>query len=312
MTRNQSKKVAVQTMYDTADVSCGYDYWFFKLLNYCLGIYQYDGLPKSLPGREVLMNLILTGHAVIFQNKNNLVTTKTQLFDFDEYYRPTKAVYGNVDIKSKTLYLGVDAEVVYLTRIEGNVLMNQAVDSGLKTFICRYARQLADVESTANMYMVNIRNTSFPVASDDITKKQVEAFYNAIVLGKRAVITDSIVQESFRNIDYASVRSTDTLNDILIARDKILANFFQDIGIKYRQEQKKAQMTEDEIETDEQLLMLDVNQMMEVQQEGFDRVNDMFGTDIRVKINPLYDRKTYRKEGEEDARTEDNIRSDAE
>ena len=311
MTRNQSKKLAVQTMYDTADVACGYDYWFFKLLNYCLGIYQYDGLPKSLPGREVLMNLLLTGHAVIFQNKSNLVTTKTQLFDFDEYYRPTKAVYGNVDIKSKTLYLGVDSEVVYLTRIEGNVLMNQAVDSGLKTFICRYARQLADVESTANMYMVNIRNTSFPVASDDITKKQVEAFYNSIVLGKRAVITDSIVQESFRNIDYASVRSTDTLNDILIARDKILANFFQDIGIKYRQEQKKAQMTEDEIETDEQLLMLDVNQMMEVQQEGFDRVNDMFGTDIRVKINPLYDRKTYRKEGVEDVIAENNIRPDA-
>lgn len=312
MTRNQSKKLAVQTMYDTADVACGYDYWFFKLLNYCLGIYQYDGLPKSLPGREVLMNLLLTGHAVIFQNKSNLVTTKTQLFDFDEYYRPTKAVYGNVDIKSKTLYLGVDSEVVYLTRIEGNVLMNQAVDSGLKTFICRYARQLADVESTANMYMVNIRNTSFPVASDDITKKQVEAFYNSIVLGKRAVITDSIVQESFRNIDYASVRSTDTLNDILIARDKILANFFQDIGIKYRQEQKKAQMTEDEIETDEQLLMLDVNQMMEVQQEGFDRVNDMFGTDIRVKINPLYDRKTYRKEGTTDVSAENNIRPDAE
>lgn len=311
MTRNQSKKLAVQTMYDTADVACGYDYWFFKLLNYCLGIYQYDGLPKSLPGREVLMNLLLTGHAVIFQNKNNLVTTKTQLFDIDEYYRPTKAVFGNVDIKSKTLYLGVDSEVVYLTRIEGNVLMNQAVDSGLKTFICRYARQLADVESTANMYMVNIRNTSFPVASDDITKKQVEAFYNAIVLGKRAVITDSIVQKSFSNIDYASVRSTDTLNDILIARDKILANFFQDIGIKYRQEQKKAQMTEDEIETDEQLLMLDVNQMMEVQQEGFDRVNDMFGTDIRVKINPLYDRKTYRKEGTTDVSAEDNIRPDA-
>ena len=312
MTRNQSKKLAVQTMYDTADVPCGYDYWFYKLLNYCLGIYQYEGLPKSLPGREVLMNLLLTGHAVIFQNKNNLVTTKTQLFDFDEYYRPTKAVYGNVEINSKTLYLGVDSEVVYLTRIQGNVLMDQAVDSGLKTFICRYARQLADAESTANMYMVNIRNASFPVASDDQTKKQVEAFYNSIVLGKRAVITDSIVQESFRNIDYATVRSQDSLNDILIARDKILANFFQDIGIKYRQEQKKAQMTEDEIETDEQLLMLDVNQMKEVQQEGFDRVNDLFGTDIRVKINPLYDRKTYRKEGIADVSAENRIRPDAE
>ena len=315
MTKNSFAKMKEYEMYDTADVACGYDYWFFKLLNYCLGIYQYDGLPKTLPGRELLMNLLLTGHAVIFHDpgKKNLITTKTQLVDFDEYYRPTKAVYGNVEIKSKTLYLGVDSEVVYLDRIEGNVLMNQAVDSGLKTFICRYARQLADVESTANIYMVNIRNTSFPVASDDQTKQQVEGFFRRLILGKRAVITDNIVQESFRNVDYATTRSNDSLNDILIARDKILANFFQDIGIKYRQEQKKAQMTEDEIETDEQLLMLDVNQMKEVQQEGLDRVNNMFGTNIRVKINPLYDRNTYRrKEGGTDGSTENTVQSDTE
>ena len=307
MTKNSFTKLKEFELYDTADVACGYDYWFFKLLNYCLGIYQYENLPKSLPGRELLMNLILTGHAVVFQNKSNLVTTKTQLFDFDEYYRPTKAVYGNVKIKSRTLSLGVDSEVIYLTRIEGNVLMQQAVDSGLKTFICRYARQLADVESTANIYMVNIRNTSFPVASDEPTKQQVEGFFRKLILGKRAVITDNIVQQSFHNIDYSTTRSNDTLNDVLIARDKILANFFQDIGIKYRQEQKKAQMTEDEIETDEQLLMLDVNQMLEVQKEGIERVNNLFGTDIRVKINPLYDRKTYRKEGVENVGSESEI-----
>lgn len=292
--KNKRKK---EWMYDVADVANGYDYWFYKLLNYVLGIYKYDGLPKSLPAREILMNLIMTGHSVIFQNGTDLVTTKTVLFDFDLYYRPTKATYGNVRIFSKTLNLGEDAEVVYLNRIEGNVLTNQAVDSGLRSFILRYARQLADIESTANIYSVNMRATSFPVASDDITKEQVLDFYNKLVLGERAVITDNMIIECFRNVEIANRITNDTLNDILIARDKVLANFFQDIGVKYRQEQKKAQLTEDEVEADEQILVIDVEQMREVQQEGFDRVNDMFGTDIRVSINPIYDRKTYKKEG---------------
>lgn len=313
MTKNKLKELEQNIMYDTADVAGGYNYWFFKLLNYCLGIYQYDGLPKSLPGREILMNLILTGHCVIFQDKGELVTAVTNLHDFDKYYRPTRAIFANIKMDDRDLKLGEDSEVVYLNRIQGNVLMNQAVDSGLKTFISRYARQLADIESTANIYAVNIRNSSFPVVSDDGTKRQVEAFYRNLVLGKRAVITDSIVQEAFRTVDYATTRSNDTLNDLWIARDKILANFFQDIGIKYRQEQKKAQMTEDEIETDEQLLVLDVNQMKEVQQEGLDRVNDLFGTDIRVKINPLYDRKTYSRKGDAvNDNTEDTVQSDAE
>ena len=280
-------------LYDVADVTSGYDYWFYKLLNYCLGIYRYTGLPGSLPGREILVNLIMTGHSVIFQDRGNLVTTKTVLFDFDLYYRPTKATFGNVKIFSRTLNLGEDAEVVYLNRIQGNILTNQAVDSGLKTFILRYARQLADLESTANIYAVNMRATSYPVASDDIVKEQIENFYNKLVLGERAVITDNMIIECFRNLEIAKSPMTDTLNDILIARDKVLANFFQDIGIKYRQEQKKAQLTEDEVEADEQILVIDVEQMREVQQEGFDRVNDMYGTDIRVSINPIYDRKNY-------------------
>lgn len=293
MTLHKKNKKRLEWMYDVADVTSGYDFWFYKLLNYCLGIYKYTGLPASLPGREILMNLIMTGHAVIFQNKSELVTTKTVLYDFDMYYRPTRATYGNVRIFSRQLRLGEDAEVVYLNHIEGNVLTNQAVDSGLRSFILRYARQLADIESTANIYAVNMRLQSFPVASDDITREQVENFYKKIALGEKAVIMDNMILEMFRNVEVANRITNDTLNDILIARDKVLANFFQDIGIKYRQEQKKAQLTEDEVEADEQILVIDVEQMREVQQEGFDRVNDMFGTDIRVQINPIYDRKTY-------------------
>lgn len=302
--RNKKRK---ELMYDVADVTSGYDYWFYKLLNYCLGIYRYTGLPESLPGREILVNLIMTGHAVIFQRGTELITTKTVLYDYDLYYRPTMATFGNVRIKSRQLKLGEDAEVVYLNRISGNILTNQAVDSGLRTFILRYARQLADLESTANIYAVNMRATSFPVASDDITREQVENFYNKLVLGERAVITDNMIIECFRNVDIATHTMNDTLNDILIARDKVLANFFQDIGIKYRHEQKKAQLTEDEVEADEQLLVIDVEQMKEVQQEGFDRVNNLFGTDIRVEINPLYDRKTYNKEGNDNDSKSDSI-----
>ena len=304
MTLNKKNKKRLEWMYDVADVSSGYDFWFYKLLNYCLGIYKYTGLPSSLPGREILMNLIMTGHAVIFQKGTDLVTTKTVLYDFDMYYRPTKATYGNVKLLSRTLNLGKDAEVVYLNHIAGNVLTNQVVDSGLRSFILRYARQLADIESTANIYAVNMRMTSFPCASDDITKEQVENFYKKIALGERAVIMDNMILEMFRNVELANRITNDTLNDILIARDKVLANFFQDIGIKYRQEQKKAQLTEDEVEADEQVLVIDVEQMKEVQQEGFDRVNDLFGTDIRVEINPIYDRKTYTGGGKNDSQSD--------
>lgn len=298
MSKARFFKKAEKVIYDVASVPAGFDYWYYKLLNYCLGIYEYEGLPESLPGREILVNLIITGHSVIFENKGKLVTTRTNIYDFDEYYRPTKATYGNVKIKSKTLTFGEDSEIVYLTRIQGNILNQQAVDSGLITFIKRYARMLADIESSIDIYAVNTRQTSFPVGATDQVRNSLENFYNALAMGQKAVITDDMIIESFRNVDIAGNRNGDRINDLLIARDKILSMFFREIGIKFTQEQKKAQLTEDEVTADEQLLLLNVKDMLDVQKEGFERVNKHYGTNITVKLNPAYNREEMRrKEG---------------
>lgn len=297
MSKAKYKKNMVANMYDVASVPWGFDFWYYKLLNYCLGIYSYEGLPESLPGREILMNLILTGHAVIFEDKGELVTTRTQIYQYDRYYRPTEATFGNVKMFSKKLIFGKNSEIVYLTRISGNVLTQQDVDSGLSTFIKRYARLLADIESTLDIYTVNCRYTAYPVASNDQTRASLDNFYNSIELGEKAVVTDNIIIDAFRNIDIVGARGGDRINDFIIARDKVLATFFREIGIKFQQEQKKAQLTEEEVEADEQLLLLNVRDMLEVQQEGLDRVNRHFGTSIKAKINPIYDRALYISKG---------------
>ena len=308
MSKARFEKKLSEYMYNVNSVPEGFDYWFYKLLNYCLQIFRYKGLPDSLPGRELLMNLIITGHSVIFENKGELITARTTIYDFDLYYRPTKATYGNPVIKSRTLEFGKDAEIVYLTRISGNVLNRQAVDSGLITFIKRYARMLADIESTISIYTVNSRFTAYPVGGSDQVRQSLENFYNQISIGKKAVITDDVILESFRNVDIVGYRGGDKVNDWLIARDKVLSMFFRDIGVKFQQEQKKAQLTEDEVEADEQLLLLNVKDMLEVQQEGLDRVNKHWGTGITVELNPAYDRTNYqqRKEVEYNDNTENN------
>ena len=289
--RNKKKEAA---LYNVADVAEGFNYWYYKLLNYCLGIYKYSGLPDSLPAREIAMNLILTGHAVIFKDAGgDLVTAKTVLFGFNKYYEPINATYGNVKMKSRTLNIGFDSEVIFLTRIQGNVFTQQAVDSGLATYIKRYARQLADMESSINIYAVNTRFTSFPVGSTDQVRQSLEQFYDRIALGDRAVITDNRILEAFRNVDIVGTRGQDRINDLLIARDKILSMFFREIGVKFVQEQKKAQLTEDEVVADEQLLLLNVRDMLDVQREGIEKVNKLFGTNIAVEISETFDRTTY-------------------
>lgn len=300
MGKAKSLSIDLKTMYNVSDVRIGYNYWFYKLLDYLLNMFEYDNVPETIPDREIEVNLLLTGHAVFFRDMGELICIPTQIYGFDKYYRPTKATYGNVDVKSKDLIFGKNAEVVFNNRIRGNILQMQGVDGGLLTMIQRYARQLADVESTTNIRVKNSRQTSFAVAKSQAMADQLKNLFNKVEVGEAEVLTDTPFLDAFQNVDIASKTDAEKVNDLLIAREKILATFFREIGVKFQQEQKKAQLTEDEVTADEQLLLINPLTMLNERIEGLKRVNDHFGTNIQVRINPAYDRREVVTDGSSD------------
>lgn len=272
------------TIYDVADVENGYNYWFNKLLLRCLSIFKYDGLPDSLPQREIELNLILTNHAVIFEKDDELITNPTAIFrnENNVYYNPTMAIYANPKLNSEVLSIGETCEIIYNNPLQDNIFYLPC-DGSMLTFIQRYARQLADIESTINIYTVNARLTSFPTASNDTVKSSIERLFTKLALGKRAVISDNAIVEQFRNVDINRSNIRDGLNDLLIARDKTLEMFYRDIGIKFYNP-KKAQVTEDEVESNNSLLLISIKDMLEERKKGIERVNTHYGTNISVDI----------------------------
>lgn len=276
------------TLYDVADVKLGYNYWYFKLFNILLDLFEYDNLPMGLPQREIELNLLMTGHAVILSKKDGgLFTPLTSLYDFDEYYQPTRAVFANPVVKSALSYtIGTDCEIIYNNKLQDSLYYIKA-DGGLNTFVKRYARQLADIESTLNIYTVNARLTSYPVANDGNVMESLKLFFKKLTLGKRAIISDNSIIEEFRNVDINRSNVGDGVNDWLIARDKILEQFYRDLGVKMYNP-KKAQVTDDEVESNTQLLMISTDDMLKEREAGIERVNNMFGTNIVVRLNPKY------------------------
>ena len=277
----------IDKIYNVADVNVGFKYWFWKLLNICISMFDYENLPPMLPQREIELNLILTNHCVVFQDsKNKLITASTNIFGFDVYYNPTDAMYANPNLRYKKLSIGQNCEIIYNNNLKDNVNFIRS-DGSLKSFIYRYSRMLADVESTINIYTVNSRLTSYPVASNDKVANSIKSFFKKVKSGKNAVISDDAIIQEFRNIDINRTSMKDGINDLLIARDKILEQFYRDIGVRMYNP-KKAQVTEDEIEVNNQLLLISKEDMLKEREEGVNRVNDMFGTSISVNINDRF------------------------
>ena len=278
----------INTMYEVSDVKLGYNYWYFKLFNILLDLFEYDNLPEGIPQREIELNLLMTGHAVILpKNDGTLFTPLTSLYGYDEYYQPTMAVFANpVVVQAHQYKIGVECEVIYNNKLKDSLYYIKA-DGGLNTFVKRYARQLADIESTLNIYTVNARLTSYPVANDGNVMESLKLFFKKLALGKRAIISDNSIIEEFRNVDINRSNIGDGVNDWLIARDKILEQFYRDLGVKMYNP-KKAQVTDDEVESNTQLLMISTDDMLKEREEGLERVNNMYGTNISVRLNPKY------------------------
>ena len=300
-------KRQLKKMYDVADVPTSYKYWFYKLLGLTLTMFDYEGLPESLPAREIELQLQLTNHCVTFMKKGEIWTTETSLFEPDEYYQPRRFTYAQPVLGSGTKNLS-DADVCI---IYNNVLKDTIhgidVDASLLTFISHYARQLADLSSTINIYTVNSRLTDYPIGKTDSVRQSIQNFFNQLAVGKRSIISDDdIILNGFATAAAGTKRTADTLKDYIQCKDIILEQFFRDIGVKFRHP-KAAQMSEEEVESDEQVLLISLDDMLKSRQEGIKRFNETYGLDVSVKINPKFDRPSTIQEVTGNER--DNIRN---
>ena len=283
----------VKNMYDVSKVPVNYRYWYFKILNLLIDIFEYENMPPGLYQRDMELNLMLTGHSVIVPEKDGtLFNPQTCITGFDKYYQPTMAVFANPVVNDSKVYkLGEEAEVVYNTSLKDYVFYMKA-ESGMQTFIGKYARLLSDIESTIDIYTVNSRLTSIPVTDDQNIAQSIKAFFKKLTVGERAIVADNNIVQLFRSIDISKAGTGDKINDWLIARDKVLEMMFRDLGVKMYNP-KKAQVNTEEIESNDQLLLVQLDDMLKARREGIERVNNMFGTSIEVYINPRFDIENY-------------------
>lgn len=293
------KEKNIKQLIDTADVISGFNFWYDRLLAFCLSMFDYKNLPNTLSSYEIESNLILTGHCTIFESDGEIITNQSVLFGNDLYLQPTNATTAVINRRNPTLRInhifnsygqkGKNA-ITFYNSILKEYTLGLKTDSSLNNFISRYARQLADIDSTISIYTVSIRDTYIPTSDDSKTKESLLTFYNKRALGKRAIVSDNSIVPLLKSIDISSGKNVkDGLNDLLIARDKILESFYRDIGIKFYNP-KKAQVGEAETEANNNLLLINTADLYNARIKGINEVNSMFKTNIEVDFSDSFKR----------------------
>lgn len=299
-------KYLIDHIYKVNDVQQGYFFWVSKLLDITMDLFKYDGLPTSIPEEEIEKRLLTTGYCGFLQHPTlGLIVCDGYPYNYDLYgrylninfFNPYKKFnISNFIPQSKTI--GIDCEIIYNNSIEK--YLNQPVQGTDIVFqeICRYARQLADLESSINLYIINSRQPYVLTASDAQTEQSILNVFRNMKRGEQKAIVDKNILKdatSLKNFDIVQ----GFLTELLDARNSIVKQFLADFGI-FSTDDKKERLIVDEMAQENRNVKCFVYSMLKAREEGLDRVNALYGTSISVELrSELYDKTELYDESEE-------------
>lgn len=268
-------------LYPVKNVKRGYYFYVKVLFEKCLGIFNYKKLPKSLPAREIEKRVIWLGFSGIFNHPTyKLTACDGGLSGVNQYYMPTTFTYAQPALGSGVKKIGDDCVIIY------NSQSDTVEPYGLRELIMRYARLLADVDSTLDIQIINTRATKLNSVADDNTAKVVNNAMQAIEAGENYTINQQSLIDRWIPKEWNTAHP-DTLEKIINAKRSILNAFLEEIGVKSINE-KRERMITNEVTADNQLLMVNLDDLLNMRKEGIEEVNEMFGTDIEVELNDIY------------------------
>lgn len=284
-------------MYPVNAVNRGFAYWRRHLLERCFGTFKYDGLPESLPEIEVEKR-VLFGFAPIFEHKKfGLITAWATVTGVNHFNRPVTCTWSQANCGSGTLTIGKDCAIIYNdTSDETSEYQNPR---GLSELIDRFARLLADVDSSINIMTVSARKTAWAVAKSPDVAKSVKTAYGRQRAGDFDVVMDEGLYDFFKVYPETTSARVMSTNDLIALKEHLIRDFMAQIGIKTA-ERKAERMLTDEIAADDAMLDANLADMLEARQRGVERVNKLFGTNISVRLGRKQNDRTAEepKEGE--------------
>lgn len=263
------------------------DFHFGMALSKTLKIFEYEGLPDTIPYRE-LERILQTCRFAYWLEKDG------KLYVFwgglggkpDEYYRPTNFIVANPYLQ---FY-----EVVKIDE-KGVLMWNDYAHMGLALMIRRYAELMAECDITLRFGLINARLVSILYASNDTTKASAEAFIKDVEKGEKlgVIMGEGIALDDngeLRVNDYRKA-NTEDLKAVMELQQYLKASFFNDIGLQANYNMKREAINGSEAGMNEESLKPFIDDMLESRKEALEKINKMYGTNITVKLSSSWVRR---------------------
>lgn len=258
-----------------------YDFFYKWLVSKTASCFYIDGLTETLDDFYIKSNLLIDGDVCITDFNGDLYAVcGAPGGEPSAYYKPTLYTAANPVLGSKIVRDGIDGVIIYNTPIDAYL------QGGINGLIVQTATLLADNIVSVNCCQINSRVTAINTADSEAQALAAESVMKSIYAGNPYKIVRSDIIDKIRVNPIAQTGAGNLLSELIELHNYIISNYFQAIGIRANNQRKKAHMLQDEIDLQNSYLQISVYEILTSWQKGFDKVNEMYGTDIHVRLNP--------------------------
>ena len=245
-------------------------------------IFEYTGLPDTIPARMIELYLQTTGHLCFAEHAGELyVYTGGLGGEPDVYYQPTIYTVANpAQDWSRNLKIGRDC----------TVMRNDSLYTGLLPLMNRYAYHLAENELSLLVADINSRMVSLISASDDRTIDSARKYLSDIEAGKLGIIAENAFLENLKAQPLTSSGGRNGILDLIEYEQYLRAQWYNDLGLDANYNMKRERINTAEVEMNNDSLTPLIDDMLECRKLGLTEANNLFGTSMEVSLSSAWER----------------------
>lgn len=262
------------------------------MLSRTQSMFEWSGLPDSIPQRNLELYLQVNGNACIYKYNDTLYAFTGGLGgEPDVYYMPTIYTIANPALK-----LSVNAEIGK----DCIVIPNDSMYTGLLPLFQRYATGMVETELSIWIASIQSRLVSLISAQDDVTKASADQYIADVFDGKLGVIGERKFFEDLKVSPFTTSGTSRAITELIELMQYQKASMFNEIGLNANYNMKRESINSGESQLNNDALLPLVDDMLKSRQVALEKVNSMFGTSISVSLNSSWEDNEIEIEKEQD------------
>lgn len=254
------------------------------LLNKTLTMFNYKGLPDSIPYIEIEKILQLNGYGFITMYENNLVVLN------GTYHGVEKDIYNN-PLKIRC-FIPNKNEYEVFNIADGILIRNDYLEKGIKYIIDKFAFLINESEITLTIANKWKRSGNIFIANDDSTAESVRTYLNKLKQGEDSFIVSNLLYDSIKVMSENNNRNT--TSELIEYDNYIRSLLYSEIGLFSNSNMKKERLITSEIENADFIYPL-VDNMLDNRLDFISKLNDKYNLEVEVSFSSSWE---YREKGE--------------